>query len=157
MATANVVYSGPADDIKPLVDEAIIATGQVIRPGHLVVRSSGQWINHNSAGNALDYRIADVDFIRNRRATDALDAGDTAQAFIPVPGQAYNIIVGASQTVAVGSPLTSNGNGTVRIAVVTGATPDVVMFYSEEALTTGAGATAQLRARVSHAGSKATA
>ncbi len=157
MTTANVVFSGPAEVVKPLMEEAIITAGQTIKPGHLVIKSSDQYINHNSAGNAAAYRIADMDFIRNGKVTDTLVAGDTAQAFIPRVGETYNVVVGASQTIVVDSPLTSNANGTVKLATVTGATPDVVLFYAEEAVTTGGGATARIRARVAHAGSKATA
>lgn len=156
MTTANVVFSGPADRVKPLVEEAIIATGQTIKPGHLVIKSSGEWIVHGTAGVGGAYRIADMDFIRNGLVTDTLVVDDTAQAFIPTPGETYNIVVGTGQTVLVDSPLTSNANGTVKVATVTGATPDVVLFYAEEAVTT-TGATARIRARVATAGHKATA
>jgi len=157
MTTANVVFSGSAEIVKPLIEEAVITAGQTIKPGHLVIKSSGQYINHNSAGNAGAYRVADLDFIRNGKVTDTLVAGDTCQAFIPRVAETYNVVVGASQTIVVDSPLTSNANGTVKLATVTGATPDVVLFYAEEAVTTGGGATARIRARVAHAGSKATA
>jgi hypothetical protein len=156
MTTANVVFSGPAEVVKPLMEEAIIATGQTIMPGHLVIKSSGEYIVHGTAGVGGPYRIADMDFIRNGKVTDALVADDTAQAFIPRVGETYNIVVGTSQTVVVDSPLTSNANGTVKVATITGATPDVVLFYAEEAVTT-TGATARIRARVAHAGYKATA
>lgn len=157
MTTANVVFSGPADRVKPLQEEAIVATGQTILPGHLVIKSSGEYIVHGTAGVGGPYRIADLDFIRQKNVTEALTADDTAQAFIPQPGETYNIIVGNSQTVVVGSPLTSNANGTVKVATITGATPDVVLFYAEEEVTTSGGTTARIRARVATAGYKATA
>lgn len=155
--TANVVFSGPAEVVKPLMEEAVIASGQSIKPGMLVIKSSGQYIVHGTAGVGGPYRIADVDFIRNGKATDTLVALDTAQAFIPRVGETYNVVIGASQTIVVDSPLTSNGNGTLKLATITGATPDVVLFYAETAVTTGGGATARIRARVAHAGYKATA
>ncbi len=157
MTTANVVFSGPAEYTKPLMEERIIAAGQTIMPGHLVLKSSNQYINHNQSGNAAAYRIADMDFIRQKSVTQALVASETAQAFIPRVGETYNVVLAASQTIAIDSPLTSNGNGQVKIATVTGATPDVVLFYAEEAITTGAGVTARIRVRVAAAGSKATA
>lgn len=156
MTTANVVFSGPADRVKPLMEEAIIATGQTIMPGHLVIKSSGEYIVHGTAGVGGAYRIADMDTIRQKAVTEALTADDTAQAFIPQPGESYNVVVGTSQTIVIDSPLTSNANGTVKLATVTGATPDVVLFYAEEAVTT-TGATARIRARVATAGYKATA
>jgi hypothetical protein len=157
MATANVVFSGPADIVAPLIEEAIIASGQTIKPGNLVIKSSGQYIVHGTAGVGGAYRIANLDVIRNGRVTDTLVAGDTCQAFIPRPGESYNVIVGASQTIAIDSPLTSNANGTLKLATITGATPDVVLFYAEEAVTTGSGVTARILARVATAGHKATA
>lgn len=156
MTTANVVFSGPADVVKPIMEEAIIAAGQTIKPGMLVIKSSGQWIVHGTAGVGGPYRVADMDFIRNGKVTDTLTTGDTAQAFIPEVGHTYNVVVGASQTVVVDSPLTSNANGTLKLATTTGATPDVVLFYAEEAVTTGSGVTARIRARVATAGYKST-
>lgn len=157
MTTANVVFSGPADVVKPLYDEAPVATGQTILPGHLVIKSSGEWVVHATAGVGGEYRIADMNIIEQKSVTEALTVGQTSGAFIPEPGQTYNIIVGASQNIAVGDALTSNGNGTVKEATTNGATPDVVLFYAEEAVTTGAGVTARIRARVATAGFKATA
>lgn len=157
MTTANVVFSGPVNKNDPLIDEAQVATGQTILPGHLVLKSSGEWINHDAAGDAGPFRIANLNIFEQKGVSDALTVGQDSEAFVPVPGEEYNVVVAASQTVVVDSPLTSNGDGTVKVATVTGATPDVVLFYAQEAATTGVGETARVRSRVATAGYNATA
>lgn len=155
MTTANVVFSGPADQVKPIQEERVITAATTIKPGHLVLTSSDQWINHNLAGDAGNYRIIDMDVIKQGLVTDTLDAGDSALAFVPVPGQYYNVVLANSQTISKGDVITSNGDGTVKEATVTGATPDVVIGYADEAVTTS-GATARLRIRIATAGYQAT-
>lgn len=156
MTTANVVFSGPADRVKPIYQERPVATGETILPGHLVLETSGEWVNHGTAGTAGPYRIADMNIIEQKSVTDALTVGQDSGAFWPQPGETYNIVVADAQTVVADSPLTSNADGTVKVATVTGATPDVVLFYAEEAVTTS-GSTARIRARVATAGYPATA
>lgn len=155
MTTANVVYSGPADQ-KPQVEERIITSGATIKPGHLVLTSSDKWINHNLAGDGANFRIIDMDTLKQKLVTDTLTALDSAVAFVPVPGEYYNFVLADSQTVTKGLGLTSNGDGTLKIATVTGATVDIVLCYADEAVTTS-GATARIRARVATAGYQATA
>jgi len=66
-------------------------------------------------------------------------------------------VLATSQTILLGSPLTSSATaGQVEIAVVTGATPDQVLFVAEEAVTT-TGATARIRVRAVATGVSATA
>ena len=155
MTTANVVFSGPADRVKPIYDEAIVASGQTIYPGNLILRdNSGEWINHNVALQGGDYYIADMDIIRQKKVTDALTASDTAGAFYPQNGETYNVRLAAAQTVVVGDPLTSNGDGTVKKAQTGGG--DEVLFYAREDVTT-TGAVGRIRARVATAGFNASA
>jgi len=156
MTTANVVFSGPASQTAPIMEERIITSGATIKPGHLVLTSSDKWINHNLAGDAGNYRIIDMDTAKQKLATDTLTALDNAQAFVPVPGQYYNVVLADSMTISKGDVITSNGDGTVKEATVTGATPDVVIGYADEAVTTS-GATARLRIRIATAGYQATA
>jgi len=155
MTTANVVFSGPGEKVKPLMQEAVIASGETIKPGHLVLLdSSGEWKNHDSAGQGGDYCIADMNVIEQKSATETLTIGDTAPAFVPTPGETYNIVLADGETIAVGDPLTSNGDGTVKEAVTSGG--DEVLFYAREAVTTS-GATGRIRARVATANYSATA
>jgi len=154
MTTANVVFSGPADVVKPTYQEAVLASGQTPLPGTLVLKSSGEWIAHNVEGQGGAYRVIDLNIIEQGGVTDAWAAGDTAGAFWPRVGETYNIIVADGETVVVDSPLTSNGDGTVKVAATDGT--EEVLFYSEEAASPS-GSTARVRARVATAGYNADA
>lgn len=150
MTTANVVFSGPADVVKPTYQEAQVASGQTILPGHLVLKNSGgEWINHNVDGQGGAYRIADINIIEQKGVTDALTVGQDSGAFWPRTGETYNIIVADGETVVVDSPLTSNGDGTCKVAATDGT--EEVLFYAEEAASPS-GSTARVRARVATAG-----
>lgn len=156
MTAANVVYSGPETNQTPLKDEAPVATGETILPGYLVLKSSGEWINHNVAGTGGPYRIANINIFEQKSVSDALTVGQDSEAFIPVPGEEYNVVVADGETVSVDSALTSNADGTLKVATTTGATPDVVLFYALEAASPS-GSTARVLARVATAGYPATA
>ena len=153
MTTANVVFSGPADVVKPTVREFIVAAGETILPGMLCeVNSSGAAITHNVSGQGGYYFVADVNFIEQKGVADALTIGGTGQFFYPRPGETYNLVLADSETITVGEALTSDAAGAVRSALLTGA--EEILFYAEEAITTD-GATARIRARVATAGRNA--
>lgn len=157
MTTANVVFSGPVNKNDPLIDEAQVATGETILPGHLVLKSSGEWINHDTADTGGPYRVANLNIFEQKGVSDALTVGQDSEAFVPVPGEEYNLVVAASQTVLVDSALASNGDGTVKLATTTGATPSTIIGYAQEAVTTGVGETARVRTRIATASYPATA
>jgi len=153
MTTANVVFSGPADVVKPTVREFIVAAGETILPGMLCeVNSAGAAITHNTDGQGGYYFVADMNFIEQKSATDALTIGGTGQFFYPRPGETYNLVLADSETITVGEALTSDAAGAVRSALLTGA--EEILFYAEEAITTS-GSTARIRARVATAGRSA--
>ena len=153
MTTANVVFSGPSDVVKPTVKEFIVASGETILPGMLCeVDSSGNAITHNVSGQGGYYFIADVNFIEQKGTADALTIGGTGQFFYPRPGETYNLVLADSQTITVGEALTSDAAGAVRSALTDG--KEEILFYAEEAITTS-GATARINARVATAGRNA--
>lgn len=155
MTTANTVFSGPADVVKPIYEEAPVKAAETILPGHLVLENaSGEWINHNAASKGGDYRIANMNIIEQKSATTALTAGDDATAFVPRPGEVYNVVVADGETIAIGDPLVSNGDGTVKEGTTDGF--DDILFYAREAVTTS-GSTGRIRARVATATYNATA
>lgn len=157
MTTANVVFSGPAVENKPIYSEKNVASGQTPSPGALVVDDgSGEWTVHATAGAGGQFYVLDLNIFEQKGVADAYAAGDRAGAFYPRDGETYNVILADSQTIGVGDALTSNADGSVKEATTTGATPDVVLFYAEEAITTS-GSTARIRARVATAGFPATA
>jgi len=148
MTTANVVFSGPADKIRPIKRSAVIDAGNTILPGMLVaLDADGEWELLTTGGGASDFYIADMNTIEQKAVTEALTIGDTASAFVPEVGCTYNIILKDGEDVAVGDPLTSEASsGLVVGATLTGATPDTVMFVAEEALAPS-GANGRIRAR----------
>lgn len=157
MTTANVVFSGPATQVTTNKREAKVATGETILPGHLMlIDGNGEFINHNVAGEGDGVLIAEMDLIRQKSVTEALTVGENAEGYVPVPGETYNLVLADGNTIAKGDALSSNGDGTVTAATEGGATPDVIIGYAEEAVTT-AGATGRIRARIATYGSKATA
>ena len=145
MTTANVVFSGPASDVRPVTREAPIKAGQTILPGNLVEYDAGEWQNHSTNGQGGDFYIADMNVIEQKSVTEALTAGQNHKAFVPEVGRTYNLRIGASQTIAVGTPLTSAGNGLARVALTDGT--EATLFASEEVISTGSGESARVRAR----------
>jgi hypothetical protein len=157
MTTANVVFSGPARNVQPITREAKIATGETILPGHLVILNAGEWDGVTTQGGAPGFCIADMNVIEQKNVSAALTVGDNAKAFVPEVGDTYNLVLAVSQTIVKGSPLTSSATaGEIEIAVVTGATPDQVLFIAEEAITT-TGTVARIRVRHVATGVSATA
>ena len=81
---------------------------------------------------------------------DAYTIGDNALAVIARSGEFLNVRVAAGQNItAKGTPLSSNGDGTLKIATVpatVGATSEQILFYADEIVNTG-GAVALVRVR----------
>lgn len=147
MTSANTVFSGPAQEVRPLTREAIIASGETILPGMLVeLTSGGEWQVHSTAQGGGDVLIADMNVIEQKAVTEALTAGGNAKAFVPQVGYTYNLILTDGQTIAKGDPLASAGNGKLVAATTGTATPGVTLFIAEEALSPS-GADGRIRAR----------
>ncbi len=157
MTSANVVFSGPATDVRPITRSAIIATGVTILPGMAVqLNGSGQFILHAAAGTVDDMMIADMNVIEQKAVTAALTALDEAKAFVPQLGQTYNIILTDGETITAGDALASEGNGKFVAATTGTATPDVTAFIAEESLSPS-GADGRIRARFVNSANKASA
>ena len=150
MTTANTVFSGPVEVVKPLMREAKIASGQTLVGGMIVRLSNGQWIANTTADRGGDLYIIDMDTIGQQAVGDALTAGQTHAAFIPQVGYTYNVILAASQTIARGALLTVDNGGRVKADAGDGS--DEPLFTAEEAVTTGSGVTAQIRVRYNPTG-----
>ena len=154
MTTANVVFAGPVETVKPLMREAKIKAGQSLVGGHLVEIDTNEWQAHSTADVGGDFYIIDMDTIGQKLVTATLTAGQSHPAFIPEVGKSYNLILAAGQTVAKGVSLTSDGAGAVKVAATDGT--DEALFTAEEALTT-TGATGRIKARYNPPGVNATA
>ena len=150
MTTANVVFSSPAEEVKPLIREAKIATGETLVGGSLVqLTSDGEWEAHDTADVGGDIYIMDMDTIGQKAVTAALTVGQSSPAFIPQVGYAYNMILAASQTITKGTSLASNGDGSLKAAATDGSSE--ALFVADEDLTT-TGATARIKARYNPTG-----
>lgn len=155
MTSANVVFSGPAHEVRPVTRSALIASGQTILPGMAVqLNSSGEFIVHGAAGTVDDMMIADMNVIEQKAVTAALTAGDEAKAFVPRLGETYNIILTDGEDVSAGDALASAGDGKFVAATTGTATPDVTAFIAEEALAPS-GADGRIRARFVNSANKA--
>lgn len=152
MSGKNVIYSAPVGDTCPAQEQATIAAAQTVLPGNiLLLDSSGDFISHNAAGEARDFFVANLNAEAQEGVTDAWAVGDTCAAFIPQSGKYFNMVVAAGQNItAKGTALTSNGDGTLKIATITGATPDVTIGFADEVVNTG-GSTALVRVRIANA------
>lgn len=154
MTTANTVFAGPVESVKPLMSEAKIATGETITGGMLVELSSGEWVVHGTGDVGGDVYVIDMDTIGQKAVADTLTVGQSAAAFIPQVGYSYNVVLAASQTVAKGASLSSNGAGAIKVAATDGS--DEALFVADEAVTT-TGATGRIRVRYNPTGVNALA
>lgn len=154
MTTANTVFAGPVEVVKPLMREARIKAGESLVGGMLVELDAGEWAAHGTADVGGDIYVIDMDTVGQKAVTAALTVGQSHPAFIPQVGYSYNLVLAAGQTVALGASLSSNGAGAVKVAATTGVSE--ALFVADEALTT-TGATGRIRARYNPTGVNATA
>lgn len=154
MTTANKVFAGPVEATKPLMREANIKAGETLVGGHLVNLDGGEWQAHDAADAGGDVCIIDMDTIGQKAIGETLTVGQAHPALIPQVGFSYNVIVAASQTIAKGVSLASNGDGTVKVAATDGTSE--ALFVADEAITTGAGVTGRITARYNPTGANAT-
>ncbi len=120
-----------------------VAAGIV--PGHLITRiASGKVQVHATADGIPDIiRIADIS-TGDAGGPDRVYAADELVNYLEMStGKYVGILVGASQTIALEGELASAGDGTFKSPAVAGTG---VLFKADEAVTTGVGETALIRA-----------
>lgn len=149
VTTANVVFVSPGADVYPLKKELVVKAATTILPGYLVTRASGEMDLFAGDGQGGDIFIADMNTLEQKAYTAALTAGDSYPAFVPQVGYEYNMYVADAQTVVVGSPLTSNGDGTLKVCATNGT--ETKLFTAEAAVTTS-GSTGRIQVRFDPAG-----
>jgi hypothetical protein len=139
----NLVYVGPADGANrhPANVEGVAVAA--ILPGTLVEHAAadaGLQVNANAATVFDGIRlVADKDQQRTKSMTDAWTINENMVAIDPRPGEFFNILVVTGQALVVGTPLTRNGAGLLKIAVTPatiGVTSEEVLFHSDETITT---------------------
>lgn len=115
-------------------------SGVPLQAGHIVKLSSGAiaFIKH-----ATDGKKQDAIYIVNTNESEGQQSGDTIAAASTIVGEIAEtgrdlaVLIKATLVLVEGTPLTSAGDGTLRIAVLG---TDEVIAYSQEALTVGASA-----------------
>lgn len=131
----NKIFVGSVDRNTPETTE--FPAAGAITPGQILEYASGEFTQYaEDGGDEAFLYIADRNVVDNVDVAYAAD--DTVSAYKPMSGELYNVRLAASQTIAFDDPLTPNGVGALRKAVVG---TDEIVCYAGEALTSGSGVT----------------
>lgn len=108
-----------------------------ITPGMLIERTSsaeGKVQKHSTEGGHALVMVANEDTFLGKDATEVYESAEDAvvQCWTPGRGDVAKMLVAASVTLSIGTPVMSAGDGTLK-AWTSGNT---VIGYSEEAVTT---------------------
>lgn len=89
-----------------------------ITPGMLIeLMSTGKVRAHATAEGNVQPMFALEDELQGQDINDAYAANDKVQCWIPVRGEEVYAILADGQTAVIGSELSSNGDGTLRVHV----------------------------------------
>jgi hypothetical protein len=112
--------------------------------GELLVRTATGYATASAAATVFGAECLIAQEISESEGgliTTPYTVGDSVEPLIVRSGEFVNASVAASQNITrKGTPLSSNGDGTLKIAVTpgtVGATSEQVLFYSEEIVNTG--------------------
>lgn len=123
--------------------------GGAITPGHLIARnSSNQLVVHPTAsGDAAKLFAVEESYVGGE-ISDAYASADRVPYIAARPGDEVYAILADSQTVVVGDPLGSAGDGTLlKLTVAATTLANAIVAYAIEAVTTS-GSTARIRVEV---------
>lgn len=142
----RVIYAGPIGhgDNKPLTVEGVALSA--IAPG-TVIEDNATGLDVNAIAATVfgqQLMVADKDSNRQKTVDDNWVINENMIGILPRSGEFINILVATGQTLAVGSALSRNGAGLLKLAL-TGGTEEIVA-YSDEAITTSG--TTLVRVRV---------
>jgi len=143
----RVIFAGPETVSHLNVDGyPSLATEAGILPGMLLGTVATGFVKHATDGatDAPLVLVADMDVTDPAATVDtAYTSADTMFAFQLIPGMTANMLIAASQNLTkIGVPLTSNGDGYLRIGV---AGTDVIVAYSDEIVNVTSAALARVR------------
>jgi hypothetical protein len=127
-------------------EEGIAGPG-VTLPGHLIApRADGTYLPHTTAGAKTGSLFACEDSFQGKTINDAYASGDLIQIYVAEEGDVINAWLPVGQNVTPASYLTSNGDGTLKVA----SGGDIKMFQPLESINlTGSGASnSRIRVRV---------
>ena len=109
-----------------------------LQAGHVVKLSSGTFIKHATDGKKQGaIYIVNTNESEGQQSGDTIAASSTIVGEIAETGRELAVLIKATLVLVEDTPLTSAGDGTLRIAVLG---TDEVIAYSQEALTVGAAA-----------------
>lgn len=151
-STPNTILIHGVHD--PIYDEGRVAATKTITPGHLIevvgTDSNGDDTlqPHSTGGGYAEKNVAIEEYFgsdvraANRGIDDDYVAGALVRYKVAQPGEEFYLKLAASQTILKTSFLTSNGDGSVKLA----ATTDQRLFKAMEAVTT-TGSAGRVKAR----------
>ena len=109
-----------------------------LQAGNVVKLSSGAFIKHATDGKKQGaIYIVNTNESEGQQSADTIAASSTVVGEIAETGRELAVLIKATLVLVEDTPLTSAGDGTLRIAVLG---TDEVIAYSQEALTVGAAA-----------------
>jgi hypothetical protein len=133
------IYLGPIDSglNGPLTVEGLVV--DAFTAGELLVQTSSGLATSTIAATVFNSEClvaSEISESEEGLITTPYTVGDTAAAIAVRSGEFVNAVVAASQNItSKGTALSSNGDGTLKIAVTDGT--EQVLFYSDEIVNTG--------------------
>ncbi len=139
MTIKNKIWLGPADGSNA---KALLVEGQAddaIIPGSLVERTSTGLATSDNVATVFNSEVLvaiEEGSHRGGTVTTPYTVGDVAMAAKLRSGEFVLVRVAAAQNITVtGTPLSSNGDGTAKIALTDGT--EQILLYAEEVINTG--------------------
>ena len=109
-----------------------------LQAGNVVKLSSNTFVKHTTDGKKQDaIYIVNTNEIEGQQSGDTIAASSTIVGVCAETGRELAVLIKATQVLVEDTPLTSAGDGTLRIAVLG---TDEVIAYAREVLTVGASA-----------------
>lgn len=121
------------------------AAGGTVRPGDLLEKSSGNVVANSVSGKGGSM-WALHDRLQGKTIADNYASGDMVQSASFCSGSQVWAWLKDEQNVSDGDPLTSNGDGSLRLAVI--GTDEVVAYADQDLDLTGAAGDARIVVRV---------
>lgn len=141
MPRFNKIYLGPAEKVKPQVNELIASAA--LKPGRLVVITSGKWALAAATTIGKVWIVQD-NYLTMKGVDDDWAINDTAIAMELFQENIYAArIANGVNIAAIGTALTLGATGTLAIAALS----DLIVAYSEEVYNNNSGSEQLLKIR----------
>lgn len=120
MADRRTIVLSGVEELAKFHDERRAASGSTLKPGYLAQTTAADEVtNHAAAGSYWEGLVVKEDDMQGRTIDDAYDVGDPVMLHRCQPGQEIHLVLKAGQNATRTSFLTSNGDGTVKVAAST--------------------------------------